>query len=639
MEPSTYKQLFDQAIEAGVKRDYLKASTLLLRIVSETDEFPQAYLYLGRSYHALGNFDLAIQFLKYYLEIAPDVGAGHFFLGRAYLSRGIPSLAAHELGIAVELEPNNGQAAALLGLSFLRSKRSDLASEHLGRAVELDPENRELYSAYLNTLVVDAIKRYRSGSLDMARQMFAFLHEAGYEGPLPLLYLAALEKEAANYQEALHWYDRVILFKPDDPLLHIQRAGVLQRMGRTSDAAQVLIAFGFGSEDNRPDWDSEEISRYIAAEAFGQGHMRKAILFAKNVIKQNGPDYDMHVLLGEAFRNLQSFNKAENHFSRAHELDRKKIEPIYGFAMIHWHHSEYEEMLVDLDTIERIDPGNSIGAYYRALCYSKLNRNPADAVGHIQNALKKNKPDQYLLTALGREYLRDSRADLADKWFNKALEIDTAYQPAHVGLLATYEALENTSKGAEAYERYISSFPADVNVRKGYIHLLLELKNYDIAIKQLHAAASYLDGDLEMERLMAYCCRQTGQFREASVIYKNLLKADPKNEQYLRSLVYCLEASDNRKTSIDLLANAFKFLKPSVDLRLIYGVLLFREKQDEKALAEFRLVLEDSKHDWRAYKNIAMVYQQKGIQDFADKFLAKAEKYKNPGGTGLVDTM
>ena len=181
MARSQYEELLDKAILAGRERDYIKASNLLLRIVSESDELPQAYLYLGRSYHALGNVDLAIQFLRYYVGIKPEVGAGHFFLGRALLARGLAAKAILELRIAAEIDPDNGQAHALLGLSFLRQKQPDLASESLGRAVELEPTNGDFYDAYRSALIVDAIRRYRSGDLDLARQMFVFLLEAGYD--------------------------------------------------------------------------------------------------------------------------------------------------------------------------------------------------------------------------------------------------------------------------------------------------------------------------------------------------------------------------------------------------------------------------------------------------------------------------
>ena len=637
MARSQYEELLDKAILAGRERDYIKASNLLLRIVSESDELPQAYLYLGRSYHALGNVDLAIQFLRYYVGIKPEVGAGHFFLGRALLARGLAAKAILELRIAAEIDPDNGQAHALLGLSFLRQKQPDLASESLGRAVELEPTNGDFYDAYRSALIVDAIRRYRSGDLDLARQMFVFLLEAGYEGSLPLLYIAALEKEIGNYEEALRWYDRAILYNTEDPLLHLQRARMLHRLGRTAEAVEVFTAFGFSVEQEGVDLDNSEIDRYMATTAYQKNHLRKAILHAKRVIKRDGPDYEMHTLLGEAFRRLESFTKAKNHFQRAHELAPKRIEPLYGTAMVLWQLGMWEEMLHSLARIERLSSGDTIAAYYRALCVCKLEKSPEETIPEIQRAMLSNEPDQYLYAALGNEYLRDNRPDLAEIWFRKSLDNSPANREAHQGLIQTYRLLDDRQKELDSFEIYLGEYQSDLSSRKEYIQLLLASERYAEATEQAQIAMSLGNDDGELKRLLAFCHRKTGGFREAAVMYKNLLKDDPKNEDYLRALCFCLEASKNRKTAVTLLENAVKYLDPSVDLRLIYGVLLFRENKLDLALEQFRIALEISKDDWRAYKNMAMIYRKRGIEDYAQRYLDYAEKSRAGAAKGLVD--
>ncbi|MBN1686464.1 MAG: tetratricopeptide repeat protein [Spirochaetales bacterium] len=620
--------LFAQALQAGKERNYIKASNLLLRIVSETDAMPQAYLYLGRSYHALGHIDLAIQFLRYFTELKPGVGAGHFFLGRAYFLRRLHARAVEELETAARLEPENSQAHALLGMARLRMRDTSRAAASLGRAVELDGENTDLYNAYLHTLLIDAVKVYRSGDIDLARDMFTFLLDAGYDGPLPQLYLAALEKRNGNYAQALHWYDRVIFSYPEDPLLHLQRARVLYQLGKIAEAVEIFEAFGFSFEDDESGADAEELDRFMAREAYKKGHLRKAAIYAKRVIKRTGRDYEMHLLLGEAFRNLGSFSKARNHFTRAWEVDRNRIEPLYGIAMVLWHVGDHKEMLTYLDKIDRIDPGNAIAAYYRALCLRELNAPSNEVIPALQNALRKNTPDKYLTTALGAEYLDDSRPDLAEKWFEKALEFAPSHQDALQGLIETYEALEEDQKSARSYELYLKKFPADLQIRNNYIHLLLDMEKFEDAIAQIQAALPISNDGRELQRLLAYCCRRTGQFVEAAVVYRNLLKDEPANEAYLRALCYCLDFSGKRKTSLELLEKAFVYLTPSVELRLIYGVLLYRESRFDDALEQFRQALDKSPDDWRAYKNMGMIYRKRGINDFAEKYFARAEKHK-----------
>ena len=642
MATDEYQSLFNQALKAGYERDYLQASNLLLRIVSETDAIPQAYLYLGRSYQALGNLDLAIQFLRYFVDREPRSGAGHFFLGRGYLAKGLALQAAIELEQAAEIDPGNSHVLALLGLAHLRSHRADLSVTYLARAVELDPENTELYAGYLNALLVDAIRRFRDREYDMSHQMFTFLLEAGHKSSLPYLYLANVERNWGNYPEALKWYNKTVLSFPNDPLIHLQRADVLHRVGRKKDAFEILQTFGFAHDNEESiDWNSDDLNRFIAIESFQKGHLKKAISHARRVIKKTGSDYEMHVLMGEASRNLERHQNAINHFERARDLEKSKTEPLYGLTMTYWNIGQWEQMLSELGRLEHLDPGNSIGAYYTALGKCKLHVSPSETIPAIQEALQKNNPDQFLMAALGHEYLKDTRADLAEKWFKKALDIKDDYQPALQGLIKTYEALEEDRKQLDSFDAYIKKFPEDTESRNHFINLLVSNGRFDEAVDQIQTALSFQVDSRELTRLLAFCYRRTGKNREAAVAYRQLLKQEPSNEQYLRALCFCLEMSGNRKTSVELLEKAFKYLSPSNDLRLIHGVLLYRENRLEEALSEFRLVLTESEHDWRAYKNIATIYHKRGLYDVAERFFSQAEYHQkrnaDKASTGLVD--
>ncbi|MAG13237.1 MAG: hypothetical protein CMN78_01435 [Spirochaetales bacterium] len=637
MATDEYQNLFDQALAAGYKRNYLQASNLLLRIVSETESIPQAYLYLGRSYQALGNLDLAIQFLRYFVDRKPTSGAGHFFLGRGYLAKGLPLQAAHELEKASEIDPNNGHVLALQGIAQLRSHRSDLAVTCLAQAVEIDPNNSELYVGYLNTLLVEAIRTFRDRDFDLSHQMFSFLLEAGHKSSLPFLYLANIERKRGNYHEALKWYNKASLSYKNDPLIHLQRADVLHRIGRQKDATEILQTFGFAADDESIDWNSDDLNRFIAIESFQKGHLKKARHHAKRVIKQSGPDYEMHVLMGEASRMLERYQSAENHFERAHAIKKERIEPLYGLAMIHWNLGRWEQMLSELARIEHLDAGNTIAAYYVALCRCKLKHSPSETIPAIQEALRKNSPDQFLMCALGDEYLKDARADLAEKWYKKTLELVNDFQPAFQGLIQTYKELEDAYEQRESLYKYIKMYPEDADSRKHYISLLVNEKKYEDAVEQIQIALSFESDVSELTRLLAFCYRRTNRYREAAVAYRQLLKEEPESEQYLRALCFSLEMSGNRKTSVELLEKAFRFLTPSNDLRLIFGVLLYRENRLEEALSEFRLVTAENDQDWRAYKNIAIIYRERGLHDLAERFFSQAENRRQSGG--IVDKL
>ena len=69
MKEELLNDLFDSALKAGRERDYPKAIEFLQEILCKTDRIPDALLYLGRSYHALGDFNRAVQALQFYLKV------------------------------------------------------------------------------------------------------------------------------------------------------------------------------------------------------------------------------------------------------------------------------------------------------------------------------------------------------------------------------------------------------------------------------------------------------------------------------------------------------------------------------------------------------------------------------------------
>src|SRR3972149_10337229 len=108
------KQLYEQPLEAGRRRDYPRAVALLQELLVRTDQSPDALLPLGRSYHALGDYARAAQVLQLFLNSNPDSAPGHFFAGRSHLALGLPEMAARHLKRSVELQPGFAPALGLL---------------------------------------------------------------------------------------------------------------------------------------------------------------------------------------------------------------------------------------------------------------------------------------------------------------------------------------------------------------------------------------------------------------------------------------------------------------------------------------------------------------------------------------------
>jgi len=630
MRKTDYHALLQEAIKAGRDRDYRRSVDLLSRITSETDSEPEAFLYLGRSYHALGRYDLAIPPFKSFIELTPKSGAGYFFLGRAYLSLGAPAIAVQYLKRALTHHPDSATTLSLIGMAYLKARRPEIAADYLGRAVSLNPENKKLYTGYLNALLVQGIRTFHRGDLQLASQMLEFISSHGGDGILLHLYLASIDRELGNAQAALAHYDAAVKMAPDDPAIRFQRAVLLQRMGESRIATEELRQLGLTPKPEQFSWDPSSTNRVVAIQHFQRGQHSVAIHHAEKVLHALPKDTDMHLLVGESYRLLGDFEKAANHFMRVLDVARGKLEAHYGLAMIHWQKEEWEEMRRELGVIERIDPRNSVSSYYSSLCACKVGEPTEKTIPALQAEIKRNGPDAFLFSALGQEYVRAGLTDLAEKWFRKALVLAADHRPAYLGLITVFKALERKDDAVRAYKDYLSKFSDDVEARREFIHFLVDAASYKDAAAAIRQYMPFQRDDRRLDRLLALCLRKTGQYRDAAIIYRRLLREDPANEDLIRSLIYCMDKLGNRDNATALLEHAIAYnKKASPTLLLILGVFYYRGEDMEKALSVFRRVTTLAKDDWRAYLNIGMIYRKQGIASFADKYLAKAEKLRS----------
>jgi len=157
-----YGQLFEDAVHAGQGRDYHTAIDIFTQIVSHTDRYPQSLLYLGRSYHALGQYNRAVLALEFYSKIFPESASGRFFLGRTYLALGNYESAIRNLRYAADNKPGFLPAQSFLGLAYLKIRNPDLAVRCFENALQIEPDNQRVFTGYLNALLVTFFDSSRS---------------------------------------------------------------------------------------------------------------------------------------------------------------------------------------------------------------------------------------------------------------------------------------------------------------------------------------------------------------------------------------------------------------------------------------------------------------------------------------------
>ncbi len=623
-----YEELLRKAVDAGKRRDYEESLRLLTRIVTESEGLPDAYLYLGRTYHAMKDYNKAVIFLSYYRRMRPRSSAGDFFLGRAYLAAGACSRAIPLLKRASRHSANI-KPLILLGMACLKARRFEDAVHYLGQAVEQAPENRRLYVGYLNALLVYGLRRFNAEDLDTAQQVLEFLESLDLNSVTVYLYLAKILREQGDHTRALDYYRKAAELEEDDELIRLQMADSLFACGRLDEARNILReiehilpegeGFSLGQENVEP---------LLAVKNFQNQDFRKAIFHGCRSLKIRR-DADMHLLVGEAYRNTGNLDLAENHFNQVLKGNPGSGEARMGLAMIAWQRGNWTQVISRLEGLSGSGQYGDLAAYYITLSRCRLEYPAEELLDQVREEVRRNGPDPYILCALADQYVRSGLPDLAVKWYRKALILNENHTPAMEGLITCFQDSGDTGELINLYREILDREPDNRELRVQLIDLLYTDQRYSDAAEEAEILLGTGNLDVRLQRLLAICYRKTRRYRDAAIIYRELLREEPENEVFLRSLLYSLDKCRRRKQAIKLLESALAYLKrPSSSLKLIHGVLLHKEGNAEAAMAAFRSAMELDPRDWRPYHNIGKIYKDRGLDSFADKFLKKAGELK-----------
>lgn len=631
MSEEEINHLFEQAVLAGKNRDYTKAVSFLTRIINNYDYPAKVLLYLGRSYHALADFNRAVPVFEFFIKLNPTSVAGHFFLGRTYLTLGIYRKAVVHLKTTIEdtKSPYYLPALNFIAIAFLKAKKPGIAVTYFEKALDLDPQNRKIYTGYLNALLIKAIKLFRNNQLNESAGIFEFLLKNGEESILPHLYLARIYRLMGNNQKALVHYDAASTMSPEDSSLKLQKAVTLLKLGKRQEAEKQLehISLHFKKETIKTS-NPHQLLRFITMTHFKKEDYRKAIYYAKEILKENYADIDMHMIIAESYLKLGDLEKAKNHYLRCIETDKNRLELYYGLFNILWEKEEYGELMKKVNRVLRMNQYDNIAAYFYALCYSQTGESPEEILKLLQNQIREKGPDPLLMNALGEAYVTYDMPELAENWFLRTLKLRSKDKKAISLLILLYHKQDKPYKEKEYLELYFQHYPGDNHMKKNYIKLLIRLKQFKKAIKEILTLLPVFSKKESLKKILAHSYVQIKNYKDAIIIYKDLLQGKPGNFDYLKSLIICLEAAGNRKYAITLIEKAVSYYKRNKHILFLLGGIYYRDGDFERAVKTFKEVLSVDPRNWVALQNIGRIYEKTGNKLFAEKFLKRAKEYK-----------
>ncbi|GAB6392851.1 MAG: tetratricopeptide repeat protein [Treponematales bacterium] len=644
------KEELAEAAAAGRAGDYPRAIGLLTKLISASDAPPEAWLLLGRAFHAAGDYSRALAAFNDYLALRPLSAQGRFFAGRACLALGLPLKAAPLFKAALEHSPGSPLILSFLGLAYLKSRRSALAVETLREAVETaaargapEREQKRIYRAYLNSLLLRGISLCRRGDYDLGGRMLDFARENGAGGTLLRLELGRACRETGRLEEALGHYEAALATAPGDRRILWYRASLLMALGRDGEARREIEALrsGDGAVPDLP-WNSELADFFMARSFLASGQWRRAADSCAVLLRRGGPGAAMtHALYAEALRNLGEYEAARNHLERAREAEPGKKEFWYAGLLLAWEQRDWRALGRNLRGVKAL-PGideNLIGRF-SALLEAHETRDAKKRLALLREAVRSLGPEPELMLALAETYLALGQSRLAANWFRNTRTLKEDSEAAWRGEITAREAAAaEAGAGAEEarelralYAACLDKWPDNHAVRRGRALFLVKAGDFAGAAPELERLLAREPGNPGLRRVLAYAYRKTGRYREAAVFLKALLREQPGSVPLLLEFAGCLERAGAGDYARAVLEKAVKSLPPSSVLSLALGRLWYKAGDTEKAFDHLREASALDPADPRPCDWMAALSRRNGEQDRAAYYERKSRERR-----GMVD--
>ena len=212
---------------------------------------------------------------------------------------------------------------------------------------------------------------------------------------------------------------------------------------------------------------------------------------------------------------------------------------------------------------------------------------------------------------VGQLWMRARNYPDALTTYREVVKIDSTFAPAYRELGYLYSRANRNDEAQANYKKFLNLSAGNTTARKQYVNTLIELKKYPEAVKELEEVIKVDTNDNDVNRALAYCYFETGQF-DKGLVYSKKFFAKVKPDK-IRAADYTYLGRLLAKTKQDSLAyenlyKAFQMDTSKSELLSEAAMSLNRIKKYDKALEVYKLKVTLKKANPGDYYNMGKVY-------------------------------
>lgn len=390
--------LFNQTTSLMAEKNYEKAVGLLTQAVALDPALSQAWGRLSHAYYMMGDLQNALKATNEGIRVAPDVPEHYLNRGLIYTKSGQAERGLQDYRTAERLRPGDVNAMVRIALAYKEAGNGDDAMRIYEALAKTNPTLVDFYINY-SALLLDRSENLRaltvtkrgiaqhpedynllvnhanalSENKDFDGAIAAY-HRAMKIGPtnvsapynLANLYMVDMEKPAS----AIEWYEKAIQIAPTEFAAYLNlasaykdsgnvdaalktlgdavtrfperyeaafnRAGMLNQIGRNSEAqrdyalALKRIDGLLPKDDLQPNDDQLEIMGYQAFIMYRIGRTREAAPLMARVVALSPDAVEFRRNYGYMLLDLQRPEEASREFARAFAADPNEVDSWIG---------------------------------------------------------------------------------------------------------------------------------------------------------------------------------------------------------------------------------------------------------------------------------------------------------------------
>ncbi len=588
---------------------------------SSSEKDPQAYYQKALQHIEKNEAEAAILELRSAIQADARFADARYRLGLLYLENNEPQKAFGELLRAAELDPENIDAAVKVAQFYLVGKKGEESRKFLDQVLSREPLNREAlvlltnlemaennFDTALETLAKLGDEVQTSDELQNIRGRIFFAQQEWQTAESAFRQAIALGRDnIVNYFTLLKFYedrqdkekaklllDEMIVKFPDDAQVRLLLAGYHRAVGEVANTEEALL-------------DALEIapsSPRLRLQLAGFYRDNGKIDQAEAVLVQAHADFvdnpDISVTLANLYFDQGKIDQVE-------ELLGKVAADNPGASLLRARLLQREgKMRESVEPLKKLagdfpnwgDPSFFLGvAHYtlRELDLAKF------AVGE---AIQKKKNDARYHTLLGQVHLEQGAFEDAEKEALTSLQLNS--KNVQAALLLS--------------------------------RALLGQKKFDRALEVLTDIDRQLPNNPEVLTGLAQAAYGAGKEEQGAEVVDKLLAVDPGNIQAI-GMTLATRYRDDLAGGQAFLEQQLSTSPENFRLYLLYGGLLERRDQPDKALAAYEKAQELGENDVRAYFAAARLLGRLGKSaDAMAKYQAMVERQPNsiPGHMGIA---